>query len=136
MSPPLPAPRLLPHPKLALLAWLATLPLTACQSCAGQQNFPEQSEAWYWVNDLESGVPANQTLCPQHWVWFRIQTRVPAPSMQLQQNGPSWALTDNTEEQQHSLSIMLDAGYDEVNHRFTTLSFIAVNGTPPTSGQS
>ena len=132
MSPPLPAPRLLPHPKLALLAWLAALPLTACQTCAGQQNFPEQSEAWYWVNDLESGVPANQTLCPQHWVWFRIQTRVPAPSMQLQQSGPSWALTDNTEEQQHSLSIMLDAGYDEVNHRFTTLSFIAVNGTPPT----
>ena len=31
-----------------------------------------------WVNDLQSGVPANQTLCPQHWVWYRIQTRVPA----------------------------------------------------------
>ena len=27
---------------------------------------------------------------------------------------------------------MLDAGYDAVNSRFTTLSFIAVNGTPPT----
>ena len=93
-------------PKLALLAWLAASRSRRVSRVQGSRIFPSRARPGT-VNDLESGVPANQTLCPQHWVWFRIQTRVPAPSMQLQQNGPSWALTDNTEEQQHSLSIML-----------------------------
>ena len=139
--------------------------LSACRCCArrraGQQNFPsDDEEAATFYTDLMSGVPANATLCPQHWAWFRIPTKFMVPHTQLARsagaggpppppftgNGsetppsppapevegaPEWTQQQRAEIMTTSLSVMLDAGYDDVNNRFTTLSFIAVNGTPP-----
>ena len=141
-SPPETAP--LPHRRgwsptplrlFRLLLALALLPSAFPQSCSNQQSFPSDEESWFWVTDLVPNVPTNNTLCPGHWVWFRVPTRfIVVGATELKRSGTSWNLqpTEQT-AQQHALSIALDAGYDEVNNRFTSLSFIAVNGTPPTS---
>ena len=120
-------------PPSTLRAMLACLFLRAAiaQICSGQQNFPTPEESAGFVLDLFSGVPANDTLCPQHWVWYKIPTKFYVPHNQLVRDGPNWSPEPRGEVMSTSLSVLLDAGYDEVNHRFTTLSFIAVNGTPP-----
>lgn len=131
-----PSQRRRPHSVLVarsfrLLLALALLPAAFPQSCTVQQNFPSDEEAWNWVSDLEPNVPTNNTLCPGHWIWFRVVTRFPVKATALRQTGATWSLQPTAESQQHALSIALDAGYDEVNERFTSLSFLAVNGTPP-----
>ena len=109
------------------------LAAAVAQSCDNQQVFPQEEDAYAWVNDLTPNVPANATLCPGHWVWFRIATLFSEPSSNLRRTGNTWNLESEGEIQQHALSIALDAGYDEIHHRFTTLSLLAVNGTPPTN---
>ena len=113
------------------LKWTASLllvPIVYGQVCDNQQDFSEDRFA---VLDLESGVPANSTLCPQYWVWYRIRTRPSTTWSSLQQAGSIWSQQPVTEVQTHGLSLLVDAGYDEINFRFTTLSMLIVNGTPP-----
>lgn len=115
---------------LLRLALCALLPrLGAAQLCSGQQNFP--LETTEFIRDIEPGVPINDTLCPQHWIWFRVRTRFPVTSTRLALEGTTWSQQPETAVLPHGLSIALDAGYDDVNYRFTTLSMIVVNGTPP-----
>ena len=55
--------------------WLAALLLvriSAAQFCNTQQDFSEER---FLIHDLHSGIPANDTLCPQHWVWYRMRTK-------------------------------------------------------------
>ena len=111
--------------------FLVLLPSASGQVCSGQQNFPQAEESEGFIADLTSGVPANATLCPQHWTWFRMPTRFLVPHTQLERSGSAWSQQPRSETMNAGLSVMLDAGYDEVNYRFTTLSFLAVNGTPP-----
>ena len=116
---------------ICLLGLAAQCAPAAAQICSGQQNFPNEEDSEGFVQDMESGIPQNATLCPQHWTWFRIPTRYQIPHTQFARDEHLWFQEARTEPMQTALSVMLDAGYDEANHRFTTLSFLAVNGTPP-----
>lgn len=109
---------------------LALLPVLAAGQCSAQQEFYDANGNFLY-NELQSGVPANGTLCPTHWVWYKVRTRRPVTWPRLQQDGSVWSEQPVTEIMPHSLSILADAGYDEISMRFTSLSLLVVNGTPP-----
>lgn len=123
----------MPPPRLvsALGLLLAIYPVEISAQCGGSQNFPDTIDEF--VEDITPGVPTNRTLCPQHWMWYRVQSRRPAPYNSLTQQGTSWSEVLVEDVAHHTLSIALDAGYDLVSRRFTTLSFLVVNGTPPSN---
>lgn len=116
------------------LAWLAIVAAAlvdhAAAQCSAQQEFFDDDDN-FLVRELTPGVPNNDTLCPTHWVWYRVRTRIPVTYPLLQQSGSVWSEEPVTEFMEHGLSIAADAGYDEVSLRFTSLSLLVVNGTPP-----
>jgi len=118
---------------LAALLLASLLPGAHAQCNANQEFFDEDGDFLYI--DLESGVPANRTLCPLHWVWYRVRTRPAITWPKLQQRGSVWSEEPFTESVYHSLSIAADAGYDEVSRRYTTVSLLVVNNTPPVDDQ-
>ena len=126
-------------------AWAAPLLLlllprtcTAQSPAAMDQNRPCQTsqdfgENDFAIEDLLAGVSVNNSLCPQFWHWFRIDTRRMVDSTALQQAADprQWVEKPVSEELPHAVSIALDAGYDYQAYRFTSLTMLVVNGTPP-----
>ena len=110
---------------LSLVALLAT-PILALL-CANQDFAPDV----FFTRRLTSGVTVNNTLCPQHWVWFSINTRTTVTYTRLEQQGPDWVERAVNESLSNAVSLSVDAGYDYARFRFTTLAVLMVNGTPP-----
>lgn len=110
---------------LSLVALLAT-PILALL-CANQDFSPDV----FFTKPLTSGVTVNNTLCPQHWVWFSINTRTTVTYTRLEQQGPDWVERAVNESLSNAVSLSVDAGYDYTRFRFTTLAVLMVNGTPP-----
>lgn len=102
--------------------------VSAQQDCGSQQDF---SPDIFSTLPLTSGVVANNTLCPSHWAWFTISTRVAASYTRLEQQGRNWVDVPVTRTISNGISIAVDAGYDYVRYRYTTLAVLVVNGTPP-----
>ena len=122
----------------ALAALLLALPSASAQLCASTQSFAEEDFA---VTELKSGESYNATLCPQFWAWFRIQTEKYVDVPTLTQNGSEWREEMVRTWMPHGVSIAVDAAYEGDDPtgppgtrpiwKFTSLEFIAVNGTPP-----
>ena len=93
------------------------------------------------MTELKSGESYNATLCPQFWAWFRIQTEKYVDVPTLTQNGSEWREEMVRTWMPHGVSIAVDAAYEGDDPtglpgqrpiwKFTSLEFIAVNGTPP-----
>jgi hypothetical protein len=110
---------------LSLVALLVT-PILALL-CANQDFSPDV----FITKPLANGVTVNDTLCPQHWVWFSINTRTTTTYTRLEQQGPDWVERPVNESFSNAVSLSVDAGYDYTRWRFTTLAVLMVNGTPP-----
>ena len=110
---------------LSLVALLVT-PILALL-CANQ----DFSDDVFFIKPLANGVTVNDTLCPQHWVWFSINTRTTTTYTRLEQQGADWVEIPVNESFSNAVSLSVDAGYDYTRYRFTTLAVLMVNGTPP-----
>lgn len=110
---------------LSLVALLVT-PILALL-CVNQDFSPDV----FITKPLANGVTVNDTLCPQHWVWFSINTRTTTTYTRLEQQGPDWVERPVNESFSNAVSLSVDAGYDYTRWRFTTLAVLMVNGTPP-----
>ena len=100
----------------------------AGQICNSQQDF---SPDIFYAVPLTSGVLVNNTLCPQFWAWFTIPTRTTVTFNRLEQQGANWVEVPVTQTIENGIQVSVDAGYDYERYRFTTLSVLMVNGTPP-----
>ena len=108
------------------LITLLVTPITAL--LCGNQDF---SPDVFITKPLSAGVVLNDTLCPQHWVWFSIASRTVTNYTRLEQQGPDWVEREVNESISNAVSLSVDAGYDYTRWRFTTLAVLMVNGTPP-----
>ena len=118
----------LPSGNMLAASALAHLYAILAQFCNSQQDF---SPEIFVTTPLTSGVRVNATLCPQHWVWFSMETRTLANYTRLEQQGVNWVHRPVSETINNAVTVAVDAAYDYQRWRFTTLSVLLVNGTPP-----
>ena len=112
-----------------LVLWLAlALGRASAQICGSQQDFSPDT---FFTQPLTSGVVANSTLCPNFWAWFTIPTRTAVTYTRLEQQGRNWVDVPVSRTITNGIAVSVDAGYDYVRYRYTTLAVVVVNGTPP-----